>query len=97
VRCNGGGENHYSFVSPLCRVRVVIKNDLNSDRKAEELLRSTAWLFSGFDGNQLGVRALDRLRELTTAFGFSVVLGDLSYLENGWYVTHAGLLRLASR
>src|SRR5207249_8594501 len=28
---------------------------------------------------------------------FSVPLGDVIYLENRWYVTHAGLLRLASR
>jgi hypothetical protein len=75
----------------------VVKNDLNSDRKAEELLRQNLRIARRWKGNQLGVRALDRLRELTTAFGFSLVLGDLSYLENGWYVTHAGLLRLASR
>ena len=41
--------------------------------------------------------AVDRLREMTTRFGFSVRLGDLTYLDGGWYVTHAGLMRLASR
>jgi len=40
---------------------------------------------------------IDRLRELTVEFGFSLALGDLTYLDNGWYITHAGLLRLASR
>jgi hypothetical protein len=30
-------------------------------------------------------------------FGFSVAAGDLIYLDEGWYVTHAGLLRLAKR
>ena len=29
--------------------------------------------------------------------GVSVALGDVRYIENHWYVTHAGLLRLAHR
>jgi hypothetical protein len=37
------------------------------------------------------------LRELTTSFGFSIGLGDLSVINGHWYVTHSGLLRLASR
>ena len=40
---------------------------------------------------------LHRLRDLTTEFRLSLALGDLLYLEGGWYVTHAGLLRLAHR
>src|SRR5277367_2439713 len=41
--------------------------------------------------------ALDQLRDLTYNFGFSVATGELLNLNGGWYVTHAGLLRLASR
>jgi|SRR5580658_5326147 hypothetical protein len=37
------------------------------------------------------------LRLLTISYRFSVACGDLLLLENGWYVTHAGLLRLARR
>ena len=37
------------------------------------------------------------LRLLTLSYQFSVVYGDLLLLESGWYVTHAGLLRLARR
>src|SRR6185437_47695 len=37
------------------------------------------------------------LRELTTAFGFSVASGDLRIIDGHWYVTHSGLLRLANR
>src|SRR5277367_2420885 len=37
------------------------------------------------------------LVELLEKYSFSVVLGDIQYLERRWYVTHAGLLRLASR
>jgi hypothetical protein len=46
---------------------------------------------------ELGIIAIDRLRELTITFGFSLALGDIQYLDGGWYVTHAGLLRLALR
>jgi hypothetical protein len=37
------------------------------------------------------------LRRLTSSYGFSIASGDLVLLENGWYVTHTGLLRLARR
>src|SRR5579872_5985136 len=37
------------------------------------------------------------LKLLTCAYRFSVIFGDLLLLENGWYVTHTGLLRLARR
>jgi len=40
---------------------------------------------------------LRTLRLLTLSYQFSVAYGDLLLLENGWYVTHAGLLRLARR
>ena len=38
-----------------------------------------------------------RLRELIVRYGLSVASGDLQYLDARWYVTHAGLLRLAQR
>ena len=41
--------------------------------------------------------ALDQLRDLTLTFGFSLAIGELLHLNGGWYVTHAALLRLASR
>jgi hypothetical protein len=41
--------------------------------------------------------ALDQLRDLTLNFGFSLATGELLHLNGGWYVTHAALLRLASR
>jgi len=33
----------------------------------------------------------------STEFRFSIVAGDLLYLDKGWYVTHTGLLGLARR
>ena len=40
---------------------------------------------------------LVRLKELIERFGLSVARGELQYLYEGWYVTHAGLLGLAQR
>jgi hypothetical protein len=40
---------------------------------------------------------LQNLETYSTEFGFSVVAGDLLFLDKGWYVTHTGLIRLARR
>jgi hypothetical protein len=45
----------------------------------------------------LSREALIRLREIATQHDFSVGAGDLIYLNNGWYVTHKGLIGLARR
>ena len=42
-------------------------------------------------------RALRGLRELIETYDLSIESGDLLYLDNRWYVTHAGLVRLARR
>jgi len=41
--------------------------------------------------------SLQNLESYSTEFGFSIVAGDLLYLDKGWYVTHTGLIRLARR
>ncbi len=41
--------------------------------------------------------ALDGLRELIERYGLSLSLGDVQHLDGRWYVTHAGLLRIAQR
>ena len=46
---------------------------------------------------QLSRNSVSALRELTRHFDLSVIRGELQLLENRWYVTHSGLLRLASR
>jgi hypothetical protein len=48
-------------------------------------------------GTVLGKAALDALTTYSEQFQFSVALGDLLFLSNGWYVTTSGLIRLARR
>ena len=45
----------------------------------------------------LGPSRLSYLRSLLVKYKFSVALGEITRVENRWYVTHAGLLQLASR
>ena len=46
---------------------------------------------------QMDRHQIQTLRLLTQGYQFSVAGGDLLLLEGGWYVTHTGLIRLASR
>src|SRR5712692_1611405 len=41
--------------------------------------------------------ARDGLRKLITRYTLSVALGDVQFIDGRWYVTNAGLLRLAAR
>jgi hypothetical protein len=74
-----------------------MKNTIGVKTRLEVLLRQNVEMARRLKGGQLAGVAFDQLRGMTTEFGFSVALGDLVYLNSGWYVTHAGLLRLASR
>ena len=41
--------------------------------------------------------SMDLLEELAKRYSLSIAMGDLLYLQGRWYVTHTGLLRIASR
>ena len=45
----------------------------------------------------LGAPKLRDLRSLLVRYKFSVILGEITRVDNRWYVTHSGLLHLASR
>jgi len=45
----------------------------------------------------VGAARLAELRGMVQRNGVSVALGDVCYFDNRWYITHAGLLRLARR
>jgi hypothetical protein len=47
--------------------------------------------------DQLEMSNVRALRVLSERYEFSVAVGDLLLLDGNWYVTHAGLLRLADR
>jgi len=61
------------------------------------LARKNMNLAKGKWVNALTRHHLQVLRSLTEDYGLAVALGDLLLLDGAWYVTHAGLLRLAAR
>lgn len=47
--------------------------------------------------SRLDKRAIEALRKYSEDFHFSVSSGDICLLDNAWYVTHTGLIRMARR
>ncbi len=74
-----------------------MRNRIADSRNRRILLRQNIRLAKHCVAGQLGAVAINRLRDLTKTFGFSLSRGDFNYLDGGWYITHAGLLRLAQR
>jgi hypothetical protein len=66
-------------------------------RHFDSLARKNVKLARGKWAGELSSYQLQALRSLTEHYGFAVALSDLLLLDGGWYVTHAGLLRLAAR
>src|SRR6267143_3249269 len=66
-------------------------------KEVDRLVRKNMNLAKGKWVNALTRHHLQVLRSLTEEYGFAVALGDLLLLDGAWYVTHAGLLRLAAR
>jgi hypothetical protein len=65
-------------------------------RVREDRLRSEL-LFAKRQWQPLPKSALQCLRQLLIEKRLSVISGDITLLENAWYVTHCGLLRLAQK
>jgi hypothetical protein len=66
------------------------------DHSNSLLIRHNASLVKKLYPNITRAR-VQALKELTEQFSFSFASGDLIQLENGWFVTHTGLVRLARR
>ena len=66
-------------------------------RRLRQVMRKNLKLADQKWFGELDEQQLRALTALTEAYGFEIVLGDLLFLDGKWYVTHAGLLRLAQR
>src|SRR5712692_7090854 len=82
---------------PRGQVPSSVTSKSESESEFQTLAVQNVRLAKRFGAGQLPAAALDKLRKLTADLGLSLALGDLQYLDSGWYVTHAGLLRLARR
>src|ERR1700674_5956482 len=61
------------------------------------LLRENSRIARKMWGIQISRLHLLALKSLTHRHRFSIGSGDLIFLRNGWYATHAGLIRLGRR
>ena len=65
-------------------------------KKNDHAFRASLRLATSLWG-KLPPAAVTGLKEMGIRYSFSLALGDLLYLNHRWYVTHAGLLRIAQR
>src|SRR5271168_3239013 len=66
-------------------------------RPRASLRKENAALAKSMWPGDLGHAALKALNSFSEKYGLSVAFGDLLLLDTKWYVTHAGLLRIAQR
>src|ERR1035438_8203655 len=66
-------------------------------RSQQALVRENLRFAKQFVSATLPPILLEQVRELRRNFSLSLKCGDLLLLRGGWYVTHAGLIRLAKR
>jgi hypothetical protein len=64
---------------------------------ADNLFRRNRRLARKKWGLAINHEVLEVLKSFSRDFSFSISSGDLLLLDKGWYVTHAGLIRLARR
>src|SRR5712692_6000815 len=67
----------------------------NRVQDLESLVRQNTRLARSQRPSEIGPRSLCVLRSLTREFGLSLASGEILLLNSSWYVTAAGLLRLA--
>ena len=79
-----------NYAYPLTHVKEVSVVNKNDALRLNINLARATW-------GPLSKTARSGLEELTSRYALSVALGDIQYLDGRWYVTHAGLLRVANR
>jgi hypothetical protein len=70
---------------------------MNRARKPIRAVLTEIRLAEHYWGANISVGLVEQLKEMVKTIGISVGAGDLQLLGGRWYVTHAGLLRLARR
>jgi hypothetical protein len=74
-----------------------MKKQMSHRDQLKALVRENVRMAKRSTAGQVGAVAIHSLREMTMNLGVSLALGDFTHLDGSWYVTHAGLLRLALR
>src|SRR5215469_7777736 len=67
-----------------------------AEKRTSTLVRQNLKLVKGLYPT-VSPALLSTLRDLTRSHGVSVLLGDILCIDQKWYITHVGLLRIAER
>jgi hypothetical protein len=70
---------------------------MHKHSKHQHLVANNRTLAKQVWGDTLDPLQARSLGEITRSFGFSIAMRDILLLQGGWYVTNAGLVRLAKR
>ena len=68
-----------------------------SESDSRKLATQNRRLAKRFWAGRLSAASLDKLTHLTRTLGLAVSTGEILYIDGNWYITHAGLLRIALR
>jgi hypothetical protein len=74
-----------------------IRNAKKRVRGLQSLIRENISLATSLWPGELSARRLPELKRLSGELGLSIAAGEVLLLDGKWYITHAGLLRLAQR
>src|ERR1039457_1215041 len=77
--------------------RMPTPNKKKRVRGLQSLIRENIRLATSLWGDEFTPRVLPGLKRLSGDLGLSIGSGEVLLLDGKWYVTHAGLLRLALR
>jgi len=81
---------------PTVNISEVLMSSKNLGHNNLQLIRHNASLVKKLYP-KINRTRIQALKDLTKQFSFSFAGGDVILLENGWFVTHTGLVRLARR
>jgi len=73
------------------------KDESTQRRSLRRLLRENLRLARRLLSGRVSAQAAKALKTLSNDFELCLSNGDLQFINNSWYVTHTGLLRLARR
>ena len=68
-----------------------------SESDSLKLVTQNRRLAKRFWAGRLSAASLEKLTHLTRTLGLAVSAGEILYIDGNWYITHAGLLRIALR
>lgn len=86
---------HVTHCLALLSIALSMRNRNLKSERIESLVRQNARVAKSRWPGELGPLNLSALKKLTRESGLALALGEILWLQGTWYVTSAGLLRVA--